>query len=178
MIWRCWGAGPPRVLLHGATGSWTHWLLNVLPLAERFRVIVPDMPGFGDSDMPPEPHTAERLADIVSVGLDAVVPPPAPLDLAGFSFGGIIGGVVAARQGERVRTLLLLGPHGMTPAEVMEAHRENLRVLMLGDPEKADDLAVHVQMENLRLARFKSGGIPASDTLLRALPAVRARIAV
>ena len=194
MIWRCWGAGPPLVLLHGATGSWTHWLLNVLPLAERFRVIVPDMPGFGDSDMPPEPHTAERLADIVSVGLDAVVPPPAPLDLAGFSFGGIIGGVVAARQGERVRTLVLLGPNGMalpggaerplertrpgmTPAEVMEAHRENLRVLMLGDPEKADDLAVHVQMENLRLARFKSGGIPASDTLLRALPAVRARIA-
>lgn len=194
MVWRCWGTGPPLVLLHGATGSWTHWLLNVLPLAARFRVIVPDMPGFGDSDLPHEPHTAQGLADIVSACLDALVPPPRPLDLAGFSFGGIIGGLVAARQGERVRTLVLVGPNGMalpggtdrplartrpemTPAEVMATHRENLRILMLADPGKADDLAVHLQMENIRLARIKSGGIPASDTLLRALPAVRARIA-
>jgi pimeloyl-ACP methyl ester carboxylesterase len=49
---------------------------------------------------------------------------------------------------------------------------------MLADPAAADDLAVHLQAENLRRARFRSGTIPTSDVLLRALPAVRARLAV
>ena len=79
------GAGPALALLHGASGSWTHWLRNIPALAERFTVLVPDMPGFGDSDDLPEPHTAERLADAVAAGLRALVPPPAEIRLAGFS---------------------------------------------------------------------------------------------
>src|SRR6184192_3591709 len=86
MMWRIWGEGPPLVLLHGASGSWTHWIRNVLPLAARFRVLVPDMLGFGDSDAPPEPHTADGLAALVASGLDVIVPAPLALDLAGFSF--------------------------------------------------------------------------------------------
>ncbi len=195
MVWRSWGAGPPLVLLHGASGSWTHWIRNVLPLAARFRVLAPDMPGFGDSVAPPEPHTADGLADLVAAGLDVMLPPPAELDLAGFSFGGIIGGLVAARLGRRLRRLVLLAPGGlglgalgspallqiepaMEPEQIGAAHRENLRRLMLGTPQSADDLAVALQMENLRRARFKSGTIPQSDVLRRALPAIPARIAV
>ena len=196
MVWRRWGAGPPVVLVHGASGSWTHWLRNVEALAESFTVLVPDLPGFGDSDTLPEPHTAERLADALAVGLDAELPAPAPVDLVGFSFGGIVGGLAAARSDARVRRLVLIGPGGMafrsdagtlalarsapgmTEAEVREVHRANLRTLMLGDPAAADDLAVHLQAENLRRARFRSGTIPTSDVLLRAMPAVRARMAV
>lgn len=194
MVWRSWGEGPPLLLLHGASGSWTHWIRNVLPLAARFRVLVPDMPGFGDSDAPPEPHTADGLAALVAGALDVMVPAPTPLDLAGFSFGGIIGGLVAARLGPRVRRLVLLGSGGlglplgplrplirleagMDPAEIRSAHRENLRRLMLGRPESADDLAVFLQVENLRRTRFKSGTIPQSDVLRRALPEICARIA-
>ena len=194
MVWRTWGDGPPLVLLHGASGSWTHWIRNVLPLAARFRVLAPDMPGFGDSDTPPEPHTADGMADLVVAGIDDILPAPATLDLAGFSFGGIIGGLVAARLGRRVRRLVLLGPGGlglgplpsrplqrieaaMVPEEIRRVHRDNLRMLMLGSPESADDLAVSLQIENLKRARFKSGTIPQSDALRRALPAIRARIA-
>lgn len=193
MVWRVWGNGRPLVLLHGASGSWTHWIRNILPLAARFRVIVPDMPGFGESDAPPEPHTADTLADLVASSLDRVVSPPAELDIAGFSFGGIIGGLVAARLGRRVRTLVLLGAGGldlpaaptppllgiradMTTDEIRQAHRENLRILMIANPERVDDLAVSLQIENVRRARFKTGSIPASDVLLRALPVIQARI--
>jgi len=193
MVWRAWGAGPPLVLLHGASGSWTHWLLNVAGLAARFTVLAPDMPGFGDSDSMDETHTAEALAAIVSAGIDAVVPLPQPLDLAGFSFGAIIAGLVAARQGPRVRHLVLVGPNGMAlprgpgpplarirpdmaAAEARAAHRENLRILMLGDPARADDLAVDLQIANLARARFRSGAIPESDALLLALPDVRSRL--
>jgi pimeloyl-ACP methyl ester carboxylesterase len=194
MLWRAWGAGPPLVLLHGASGSWTHWIRNVLPLAERFHVLAPDMPGYGESDAPPEPHTADGLADLVVDGLEQILPPPAGFDLAGFSFGAIIGGLVAARLGTRVRTLVLLGTGGlgltpapartllrlepgMEPDEIRRVHRENLRVLMLARPESADDLAVALQIDNVRRARFKSGTIPVSDVLRRALPGVRAHLA-
>src|SRR3546814_13345992 len=92
MSWRVWGDGPPLVLLHGDFGAWTHWLRNVSRLAAYFRVIVPDMPGYGDSDPPPEPWTPESLARILAAGLVEIVPPPQRFDLAGFSFGGIIAG--------------------------------------------------------------------------------------
>ncbi len=194
MVWRAWGAGPPLVLLHGASGSWTHWIRNVLPLAAHHRVLAPDMPGYGESDAPPEPHTADRLAELVAAGIDRMLSPPAAFDLAGFSFGAIIGGLVAARLGARLRTLVLLGPGGlglepasprpllrlepgMTPEAIRQVHRENLRTLMLARPESADELAVTLQIDNVRRARFKSGTIPVSDVLLRALPAVRAHLA-
>ena len=193
MVWRIWGEGPSLVLLHGASGSWTHWIRNVLPLAARFRVLVPDMPGFGDSDAPLEPHTADGLADLVASGLDAILPPPAELDLAGFSFGGIIGGLVAARLTRRIRTLVLLGTgglalgrtstrpllriqSGMAPDEIRHVYRENLRTLMIASADKVDDLAVFLQIDNLRRTRFRSGDIPESDVLLKALPTIQARI--
>lgn len=194
LAWRRWGAGPPLVLLHGASGSWAHWVRNIPALAARFTVLAADMPGFGDSDLPSGPPTAEALAEPIARGIDELVPLPAGLDLAGFSMGGIIAGVVAARLGARVRRLVMVGPGGMAlpppppPAlrrlepgmdegAVREVHRDNLRRLMLGDPAAADDLAVRIQMYNLARARFRSVGIPEGDALLRALPDIRARIA-
>ncbi len=84
-------------------------------------MLAPDMPGYGESDAPPEPHTAD--APRRPGGRPAssrCCPPPAVFDLAGFSIGAIIGGLVAARLGARVRTLVLLGPGGLglVPAPV------------------------------------------------------------
>src|SRR4051812_13548319 len=107
MAWRRWGAGPALALVHGASGSWTHWVRNIPALAERFTVLAPDLPGFGDSDDLPEPHTAERLADAVTAGLERLVPAPAEIRLAAFSFGTIVTGLVAGRLGERVAAVVL-----------------------------------------------------------------------
>jgi 2-hydroxy-6-oxonona-2,4-dienedioate hydrolase len=193
MHWRSWGQGEPLLLLHGASGSWTHWIRNIPALAAHYRVLAPDLPGFGDSDAPPEPHTAEVLADALVAGLESLVPQETPLRIAGFSFGGIVSGLTAGRLGGRVRDLVLLGAGGMalpyvatrplrrlrsdmTPAEVTRTHRENLHILMIAEAARIDELAVHVQVENLRRARFKSGAIPNSDVLLRALPSIRAHM--
>ena len=91
MVWRVWGGGPPLVLLHGGYGSWTHWIRNVLPLARRFTVIAPDLPGLGESATPPEPHTAEGLARIIVAGLATLLPAGVRFHLTGFSFGGVLG---------------------------------------------------------------------------------------
>jgi pimeloyl-ACP methyl ester carboxylesterase len=102
MIWHIWGAGPPLVLLHGGYGSWTHWIRNVLPLSREFTVAAPDLPGLGESATPPEPHTAAGLARIIVEGLEIAFSRHVDLHIAGFSFGGVLGGQVAAQLGDRV----------------------------------------------------------------------------
>ena len=194
MTWRSWGTGEPLVLLHGDFGSWTHWFRNIEPLAERYRVIAADMPGYGQSDMPEGDYTTERVAAILSTGLAEILPPPQPYRLAGFSFGGIVAGHLAARDGKRVSHLALIGPGGFgihradqlpavrrpprnpTPADIAETHRANLAALMIGDPAQVDDLAIHIQHENIRRARARCGAIPETDALWRVLPDVTARL--
>ena len=66
---------------------------------------------------------------------------------------------------------------GMSPAEVAAVYRQNLEVLMFADPRNIDALAVHLQVENVRRARFRSRGFAATDELARALADVRAPVA-
>jgi 2-hydroxy-6-oxonona-2,4-dienedioate hydrolase len=113
MVWRVWGSGAPLVLLHGGYGSSMHWIRNVIALSRHFTVAAPDLPGLGESATPPEPHTAEGLAGIITEGLDTVFPKHGGLALAGFSFGGVLGGHLAARLGDRVRSFTIVGSNGL-----------------------------------------------------------------
>jgi 2-hydroxy-6-oxonona-2,4-dienedioate hydrolase len=192
MVWRVWGSGPPLVLLHGGYGSWTHWIRNVLVLARRFTVIAADLPGLGESATPPEPHTAEGLAAIIVEGLGIVLPKDAAPHIAGFSFGGVLGGHVAAQLGDGLRALTLVGSNGLglvrqptalqrVPAsvsaeEALAVHRHNLGVLMIADPANIDELAVYIQSQNAPRGRVRSRRFSRADTLARALPLVKARL--
>jgi len=192
MVWRGWGSGPPLVLLHGGYGSWSHWIRNVLPLSRQFRVIAPDLPGLGESATPPEPWTAEGLAAIIAAGLDQIVRRGDQLRLAGFSFGGVIGGSVAAQLGDRLRSFTVVGSNGLglvrspTPlrrvppdadeAEEFVTHRYNLNQLMIADPDKIDELALYLQQTNHGRARMRSRRFSRSGALVEALPKVRARL--
>jgi 2-hydroxy-6-oxonona-2,4-dienedioate hydrolase len=193
MVWRLWGGGPPLVLLHGGYGSWMHWIRNVSPLARDFTVVAPDLPGLGESATPPEPHTAEGLAQIIVAGLERVLPRDTPLHLAGFSFGGVLGGHVAARLGTRVREFVVVGSNGLglvrQPTELRrlpahageaEAHavaRHNLAALMIADPARIDELAIYIQAHNAPRGRVRSRRFSRADTLARMLPQVGARLA-
>ena len=192
MVWRVWGSGPPLILLHGGYGSWTHWIRNVLVLARRFTVIAPDLPGLGESSTPPEPHTAEGLAAIIVEGLDIVLSKDAAPHIAGFSFGGVLGGHVAAQLGDRLRALTLVGsnglglvrqptalqrvPAGVSAGEALAVHCHNLGALMIADPAKIDELAVYIQSQNAPRGRVRSRRFSRADTLARALPLVKARL--
>lgn len=192
LVWRVWGSGPPLVLLHGGYGSWTHWVRNVIPLSRRFTVIAPDLPGLGESATPPEPWTAEGLAAILVAGLDIVLPKGTAPHMAGFSFGGVIGGNVAAQLGERLRAFTVVGSNGLglerspTPLERVKpdaseeeefaTHRYNLNQLMIFNPDKIDELALYLQKTNHARARMRSRRFSRSGALIDALPKIKARL--
>lgn len=57
------GVGEPVLLWHGFLGSWYSWRRLIPLLVERgYRVIAPDMRGYGDSDKPPTGYDALTLA--------------------------------------------------------------------------------------------------------------------
>lgn len=193
MVWRIFGDGPPLMLVHGGHGAWAHWIRNIPFLARHFRLLLPDLPGHGGSAMPPEPITGPGIAAIVADGLTRLIPPGATCDIAGFSFGGIMSGCVAAQLGGRVGNLVICGSNGLglprsklagfqhwrgvtDPAALADAHRTNLGILMFADPAKIDDLAIHIQSVNTPNARIKSRLIAVTDILAQALPQVKARL--
>ena len=103
------GIGPAVVAFHGLGGTKGSFLLTVAALAERFRVIAVDLPGFGDSDKPigaayDAPFFAAAMIDL----LDALELERA--DLIGNSLGGRVALEVALLDPERVGRLVLLAP--------------------------------------------------------------------
>lgn len=186
VVWHLWGEGPPVVLLHGAAGSWRHWLHNVERLSRHRLVIAADMPGFGDSADPPVPVTMDGVAGALARGIATLLPDEARFDLVGFSLGSAIAGYVAAAMGARVRRLVLVGAGGLTPprdiemmrvrdkqgAERMAAHRENLLRIMIHDPAAIDALALAAQSWNSDHARLRMRGVMPPMSLTRLLPAL------
>ncbi len=164
------GQGEPLVLLHGGMGSINHWHRNVDELAKHYTVHALDMPGCGDSpavskDIPKE----EYVALIIAALNDAV--PHGTFRLAGFSFGGIIAALCAARMGGRVHKLSMAGPGGfdrepppldlrkIPPASageavIREVLAHNLRVMMIADPAKVTDEAVDLHYVNVKRTRY------------------------
>jgi pimeloyl-ACP methyl ester carboxylesterase len=192
MVWRVWnaGAGSPLVFLHGGNGSWRHWVRNIGAFARDRCVIAPDLPGLGESALPPDAHDTGSVARMVAEGLPQVA--EAPVDLVGFSFGANIGGQAASLLGPRVRSLMIVGAgslgtaRGDTPLEKIRdkegeariaAHRRNLAALMIADPDKIDDDALAIQEWNTVHARFRSRGFATANQLGEALTRVAAPVA-
>ncbi|HEX7889014.1 MAG TPA: alpha/beta hydrolase [Ramlibacter sp.] len=192
VVWHTWGEGEPLVLLHGGSGSWTHWIRNVEALAEAGRrVVVPDLPGFGDSARPSGGQDADFVAPVVAEGIRDLLG-EAPVDVAGFSFGGLCGALMAAAHPERVRRLVIVGAPGLglrsrrlpltswreqpTREGQLAAHRSNLATLMLSREDAIDDLAVALQAANVPHDRMHRRKLALTDILLQKLPEIRCRL--
>ena len=197
-VWRSWGeAGPAVVLLNGGTGSWMHWVRNIPALRGRYRVFAADLPGMGDSGLPPVTAPVEELVrisgTIIASGIEGLLGRSEPVHVVGFSFGSMVGAHAAARLGTQVETytmagasglgLAFAGPgrlrkpeEGMTEGELREVHRHNMTTLLFADPANADELALEMQVRNAARVRIRSHTSAATSILLEALPAVRARL--
>jgi pimeloyl-ACP methyl ester carboxylesterase len=100
------GSGEPLVLLHGGLSDSRFFERNVAPLAERFRVLMPDQRGHGRTPDVSGPFTFEAMADDTIAFMGRVVGEPA--HLAGHSNGAFIALLIALRRPELVRRLVLV----------------------------------------------------------------------
>lgn len=133
------GSGPTVVLVHGFGGDAENWLLLAPHLTGDYRLLVPDLPGFGESDAPADDsfevsRQAERLAALLDL-----LAPDERVHLAGNSMGGQIAAIVAARYPEKIASLALLDPlgvenePGIEPSAAMQAYARGRNILLPED---------------------------------------------
>jgi pimeloyl-ACP methyl ester carboxylesterase len=107
------GSGPPLLLLHG----WGATKELMAPVAERltgYRTIIPDLPGFGSTAMPPHAWGVAEYADWVIALLDRLG--IARAHVVGHSNGGRIAIALAAAHPGRVDRLVLTDSAGIRPS--------------------------------------------------------------
>jgi 2-hydroxymuconate-semialdehyde hydrolase len=114
-------AAPPVLLLHGSgpgVTAWANWRLTLPELSRRFRVVAPDIVGFGFTQRPADvtydldTWTAHAIGVLDALGIERA-------HVVGNSFGGSLAMSIAIRHPDRVSRLVLMGsvgvPFAITP---------------------------------------------------------------
>ncbi len=134
------GEGEPVVLLHGSgvgVSAWANWHKAIPALGKHFRVVAPDMPGFGYTERKPGQKydmkfwVAHLLGFLDVLGIEQA-------NLVGNSFGGGLSLAFTLRHPERVRRLVLMGTpaghfpmtHGLKGPRSFEPTREWVAEMM------------------------------------------------
>ena len=145
------GDGPPVVFIHGSVVGAGHTWRRQRELADRWRLVLPNRPGFGES--PPLERgdfeaEAPLMAELLGDGAH----------LVGHSYGGVIALIAAARRPEAVLSLTVSEPGCLTVASGNPAVDE-----MIANGEKlfghADEIPIQVF-----LSLFREGANSANET--------------
>ena len=123
------GKGFPLVLVHGFLGSSKMWEPQINFFKDYFRVITPDLPGFGKSNKAKSHNNIQSIANLLLDCLDEK-----KIDqfyLLGHSMGGMIVQEMAKKRGGKISKLVCYstGPRGEMPGrfETVDQSRENLK---------------------------------------------------
>jgi triacylglycerol lipase len=117
------GSGPPLILIHGFGGDGYNFARTARHLRRRFRVLIPDLPGFGKATRDPRiSYSMDAQADrierfMVALGVHSA-------HIGGNSMGGFIAARLALRHAQRVESLWLLNALGCPSARHSPMYRE------------------------------------------------------
>ena len=159
------GEGPAVLLVHGFPDSGQVWRKQVGPLAEAgFRVIVPDLRGFGASERPEgvEHYRVTLLVDDLLELLD-----DEPAHIVGHDWGAGIAWVLAALHPDRVRSLAALSvghPNAARPRSIES--RQKAWYMLLFQFEEAEELLLR---DGARLLREWLADAPDVDRYVEEL---------
>ena len=183
-VWQRFGRieQAPLVLIHGGSGSWTHWIRNVLSLSKERCVYALDLPGMGDSGLPKGVTDADDISSPIALGLRELFGGQS-VDMMGFSFGGLTAGFLAAQHTDLVKSLIMVGIPGlglfgppmrlrgllpsMDQGEVLDVMRNNLLAMMLHDPNSIDTAVLYIQAHNVLRDRLRKRRLAKGDCLLQ-----------
>ena len=123
------GKGFPLILIHGFLGSSKMWEPQINFFKNHFRVITPDLPGFGKSNKAKSHNSIQSIANLLMDCLEEK-----KIDkfyLLGHSMGGMIVQEMAKEYGNKIVKLICYstGPRGEMPGrfESVDQSRENLK---------------------------------------------------
>jgi 2-hydroxymuconate-semialdehyde hydrolase/2-hydroxy-6-oxo-octa-2,4-dienoate hydrolase len=155
------GSGQPVIMLHGSgpgVSATANWQYNIGPLSERFRVLAPDIVGFGATERPEDiVYSLRSWTDHVWAFLDAHDIERAAI--VGNSLGGRIALQMATDHPERISRMVLMGSPGvgMTLTDGLaalrayepshEAMRDLLRTYFAVDPALITDRLVEIRYQ-------------------------------
>ena len=123
------GKGFPLVLVHGFLGSSKMWEPQIDFFKDYFRVITPDLPGYGKSNKAKSHNSIQSIANLL---LDCLEEKKInKFHLLGHSMGGMIVQEMAKKDGGKISKLVCYstGPRGEMPGrfETVDQSRENLK---------------------------------------------------
>jgi pimeloyl-ACP methyl ester carboxylesterase len=119
------GSGPTLVLIHGMFGDHTDWEPTLASLSRNYRVIAPDLPGFGLSDKPDVDYNADFFLRSLQGFLAAVNATPATL--IGNSFGGELAILYTLQHPADLNALVLVSSGGLRPFSEQERRQIAIR---------------------------------------------------
>lgn len=168
------GDGPPVVLLHGSgpgVSAWSNWGHVIGDLAQDFRVVAPDMAGFGLTEFKADGTydikfwVKHLVALLDELGVERAT-------LVGNSFGGGLSLATALMQGDRVERLVLLGtPAGEFPLTEglragwhYEPSRKNMREILSRFPYDTSFVS-----DELVDSRYRLSARPGAQAAFRSL---------
>lgn len=130
------GSGPALLLLHGSgpgVTGWANFKGNLSFFAPHFRTFILDLPGYGESD-PVEGNPVMGAVEAVirfldGLGIDKV-------DIVGNSYGGMVGGFLAAFHGARVRRFVTIGGIGVNVTSTFPNEGISRLVEFVEDPTR------------------------------------------
>src|SRR5688572_17543028 len=156
------GKGTPLVLLHGFPLDRRMWDAQVERLSQHYRVIAPDLRGFGQSRRS-DPFTIESLADDLHIFLEQLA--AVPCVLAGLSMGGYVALAHAAKYPKDLRGLILID----TKADGDTPEGKQGRAKMIELARTSGAKAVADQMEPKMLA---AGTVQSRPDVVKSLRAM------
>ena len=150
------GTGEQVLFLHGGAGL-SIWTPFFQAISEKYDIIVPEHPGFGQSD---NPDWLQSVSDLALFYLDVIDGMNLEnVHLVGNSFGGWIAAEMAVRNCSKLKSLTLIGPAGLPPVGEQEdlfrwSHGDSTRKLfynqaiverVMSAPVTTDSLAVQLK---------------------------------
>ncbi|QHN18790.1 alpha/beta fold hydrolase [Gordonia amarae] len=134
------GSGRPLIMLHGSgpgVSAWSNFRHNLPVFAEHFRVIMPDLPGFGASSLPEFKEVysldaARRIAGLMDhLGIESAL-------FIGNSMGGAVAAEMAANLPGRVERMAIMGSGGLSRSLFQTEPSEGFQKLFafLQDPTR------------------------------------------
>lgn len=134
MYYELHGQGEPLVCISGLAADHVVWTSILDQLTKKFRVLIFDNRGVGQSDSPDNPWTLEQMAeDTMALAAKLGLKKP---HIVGNSMGGMIAQVIARRYSDQVKSVTLYSSGTHLPSEFAEISQMRLKLFQQQAPRK------------------------------------------